>query len=58
MAHCHCYTPGTPFAFPLLLLLFPQFMFLSFHRLPQPMRDEAVEPQETGAAWLKASKIT
>lgn len=34
------------------------FMFLSFHHPPEPTRDEAVEPQETGAAWLKASKIT
>lgn len=58
MARCHCYASRTPFAFPLLLLLFPQFMFLSFHRPPEPMWDEAMEPQEMGAAWLKASKIT
>lgn len=58
MACCHCYALGTPFAFPLLLLLFPQFMFLSFHRPPKPTQDEAVELQEMGAAWLKASKIT
>lgn len=50
--------PGTPFAFPLLLLLlFLQFTFLSFHRPPELTWDKAVEPQETGAAWLKARKI-
>lgn len=50
------YALGTTFAFPLLLLL-PQFMFLSFHRLPKPMQDEAAKPQEMGVAWLKANKI-